>query len=175
MKSKSEPDPVLRELAGQPCGDLGGLAKKALRKGERKLRIPVVKGNVRLVLKKGGRKRARGYFLRGYFLPGEILLFTNRRTPRRLTLVHEMRHAQQLAILGKRRFYQILGAATTPITNPLEIDAVAAEIVAGGNHFLHEAAKAKPVPGQDRKYQASLMEIVRKLEDICRCHARNIA
>lgn len=160
-------------LARHPCGNLLPLARRAIRDYEKcrskTVSIPMVKGTVRLSINwRNG--PFRGCY--NYWDPRTIVLFSwGDAKAMAFTLVHEMRHVQQHAILGKRfgrltmKAWGKTADRTEGIMSPLEIDAKAAEIVARGSpnrQFL----KKPDSPGLARMFKG--------LEKSCRRHARLI-
>ena len=124
LKSLARSNALLQRLSKVPCGDLLSIARRVLR-GERRIKIPGVRNVVKVRVYRRKSKALSGSFTA--FPDNRITLFKGNGTPI-ATLVHEMRHAQQAALLGWKRFYAVL--SITPLLDPLEIDATAAEMVA---------------------------------------------
>lgn len=139
FKSLSDNNAVLRKLSKVPCRNLVAIARQIL-KGERKIKVPGVKQRVSVRVFK-----RKSDDCSGVFRPYAITLFLGNGAPL-ATLVHEMRHAQQLSILGTKGFYAVVPFAD--FLDPLEIDAVAAEIANGV--MSPRTASLETLPGKDK-------------------------
>ena len=163
-------DAILMELANRPCGDLASVARRVLT-GERKANVPGVACPVRFRMFRRKNKK-----MGGFFIPGLVSVFLNRRGPL-ATLIHEMRHAQQLAALGSRRFYDTLDAHPDPLLDPLEIDAFAAEIACGTQKpgkSMGKVGSWECVKGMPRKQVAAVRRVAKMIEEVYARQARAI-
>ena len=157
---------VLEKLSCHPCGNLLPIARRAIsayKQGKlKKVIIPMVKRPVSLSI-----NWWCGPF-RGCYDSDRntIVLFAWEEKDMAFTLVHEMRHAQQHAILGERKYArETVKAAEARLTSPLEIDARAAIVVAGGNpnkEFL------------DMANWPNLAQFFKEMDGKCRRHAKLI-
>jgi len=99
---------IKKELCRFPCGDLLSIARSIL-VGKRKVRVPGVR---QCVFVRMFKKKMRFEVSMGCFKKNRIKIYlgNNRNNDEVLmTLVHEMRHAQQRDILGHKRFDIITG------------------------------------------------------------------
>ena len=150
---------LLHRLVKHNCGDLVSVARQVLA-GEKRVLVPNVPDPIlfRLVPKHNEK-------CKGFFMPGRITVYTKGVERKRIiaTLVHEMRHAQQLQILGRRTFYSF---ETGPqMCTPLEIDAKAAEIA---------LRCESPFKDIYQVCQPDTKRIIKAIEKVCRTHARRI-
>ena len=153
---------LLHRLAKHGCGDLVAAAEKALA-GKKRVLIPLVPDPVLIRFVPKHNKKCKGFFR-----PDRITVYTRgvgRPWRKRIiaTLVHEMRHAQQMQILGRRTFYKHVEPGLQMCT-ALEVDANAAEIALRCESPFKGLCQICGRP--------DIRRIIRGIEKICRTHAR---
>jgi len=119
------PDAILSELSKIPCGNLAAIARRVLA-GERRIRVPGFRKPLRFRIHKGKNSEVSGLFV----WPHPIPIWAGNKGSPAMTIIHEIRHAQQREALGARRFGNACGSPDR-FLDPLEIDADAAEIACG--------------------------------------------